>query len=373
MAIRSFWLAAAAVAVALTGAPHANAQDDTIKIGAIWPTKTLNGKQGVQGAQLAIDLVNADGGVNGRQLELVAYDTNLQPTDGVAAVQRLIDQDGVKIVTGELSSSVALAVVPVIQASDALYIAAVPKHPDVTKAENDRVFRLNSTTAMDSAFFDSYLSSRYPDGKIAFLAENNDFGKLWTDHFKQLYGDRLVFSELFGMTQSNFISMVSNLKASGADLVCIASSNVEQWGNILRNMSEAAYTPSQRCIMPGQMNSDGIRIAGDAAEGVFSADIYTSSIESDFNRRFVDAYREKFGNNPEKVEALAFQAVWIAAEAARKVGNADDVEALAEAIRSATWDGPVGSISFDEAGQASVGELFPMEVRDGRIGVITSN
>ncbi|MBX3540867.1 MAG: ABC transporter substrate-binding protein, partial [Chelatococcus sp.] len=79
--------------LAVTG--QANAADP-VKLGLINPIKTLIGKQNVEGAQLAVEMLNQDGGIlGGRKIELVTYDTNFSPPEGVAAIQRLLTQDKV--------------------------------------------------------------------------------------------------------------------------------------------------------------------------------------------------------------------------------------------------------------------------------------
>ncbi len=337
-----------------------------VKIGLIAPTKSLVGKQAVQGAQIAADFVNADGGVlGGRKIELITYDTNFQPNEGVAVTQRLLTQDGVKVIVGEISSTVALATLQLARASNAVFIAAVPKHPDVTKSGYDKVFRLNSTTEMDGEFV-AALKADAKVQKVAVIAENSDFGRVTIDGMKAQLGARVVMSDTYEMTQSDFSTLVTKAKASGADTVCIAGSNMEQYGNILRLQDELKLT-ARRCVMPGILNSRGVQIAGKGAEGAFSADIYVPSLQNPLNKRFVDGYQAKFKETPEKIEVLGFEAVWLAAQAMQKAGSADDTAKIAQALHGNTWDTPRGKVKFDNTGQASAGGLLPLVVKDGKI------
>lgn len=346
----------------LVAAPQAHAQ--AVKIGFVAPTKTLVGTQLQQGAQVAVDMINAAGGVSGRKIELVEYDTAFQPNEGVAAVQRLVNQDGVKVIVGEVSSTVGLAILQVARTTGTLFVAAVPKHPDITKSGYDRVFRLNSTTAMD-AQFNSVLKDVKPQ-KVAVIAENSDFGRLTIDNMKNLFGPAVVLAETYEMAQSDFSTLVTKTKASGADLICIAGSNMEQYGNILRMQRELKVT-GRRCLMPGILNSKGVEIAGLGAEEVFSADIYVPSLAGDLNRKFVDAFKSRFKAAPEKIEALGFESVWIVAQAMAKAGTIDDPAKISEAIRSNSWNTPRGDVKFDAAGQASSGDLIQLIVKDGVI------
>jgi len=278
----------------------------------------------------------------------------------------LLDQDGVKIVVGEISSTVALAVIPVVEGEDAIFLTAVPKHPDVTKPGQAGVFRVNSTTAMDDKEFDAILLRDLAPARVALIGENSDFGQLEVANWTKLFGDKVVSSSLFGMQQSDFSALVTNLRASDADTVCIVSTNMEQYGNILAMMRQVGFRP-KLCLAPGTLNSDGIRIAGEASEGALSAEIYLPSAPGAFNRQFVDAFTAKFHQAPGKVEELGFEVVWIAAQGMIKAGTADDTARIAAAIRSGQWETPRGTVTFDAVGQAHGEAAIPVTVRNGQL------
>lgn len=342
------------------------AAQGVVRIGFIGPTKSLVGKELAQGAQVAVDMINTGGGIlGGKKIELASFDTNFQPNEGVAAVQRLVSQSDVKVIVGEISSTVALSVLQVARASGTLFITAVPKHPDVTRSGYDRVFRLNSTTEMD-AEFGNILKQEYRPQRVAVIAENSDLGRVTISGMKKLFGDNLVMAETYEMTQSDFSTLVTKAKASKADLICIAGSNMEQYGSILR-LEEDLKIPAKRCVMPGILNSRGVKIAGKGAEGAFSADIYVPSLQNTMNKKFVDAYQARYREIPEKVELLGFESVWLAAQAMQKAGTSDDAGKIAAALRGSAWETPRGTVRFDSSGQAESGKLIRLEVKDGKL------
>lgn len=359
-------LRTAAVATALLLACGPARAAEPIPVGEIYPSKTVVGQQALHGGEIAADMLNAGGGVLGRPIRLIPYDTNFAPAEGVSAVQRLIDQDGVHLIAGEVSSTVALAVVPVVEAEDAVFIAAVPKHPDVTKAGQKAVFRANSTTSMDDGALNAALLKEVAPKRVALVGENSDFGQIEITNWKKLFGDKVVFSTLFGMQQSDFSAIVTNLRGSDADLVCIVSTNVEQYGNILTMLRQVGFRP-RLCLAPGTLTTDGVKIAGDAIEGALTADIYLPSMPGDANRRFVDVFRAKFHQDPGKIEELGFETVWIGAKAMEAAGTADDAARIAAAVRAGKWDTPRGTVTFDEVGQAHGEAAILVTVRDGQI------
>ena len=135
---------------------HSAMAQNTVPIGFIMPTKTVLGKQAVQAAQVAADMVNATGGVLGRQVKLVVYDDNYSAAEGAAAAQRAIDQDGAKFLGGNFSSSVAMAILPIAKAENAIYIASMPKSADVSKSGYAGAFMVNTTASEDKAALENY-------------------------------------------------------------------------------------------------------------------------------------------------------------------------------------------------------------------------
>src|SRR5690606_19785409 len=100
------------------------------------------------GAQVAAEMLNAGGGVlNGRRMELIVYDDNYQPADGVAAARKLIGEDKVSVVVGAINTAVSLGVMQVAQQGGAMFLAAVTKAPQIT--QYDRAFRFNPLVATD--------------------------------------------------------------------------------------------------------------------------------------------------------------------------------------------------------------------------------
>lgn len=339
---------------------------DPVVIGAIYPTKTAIGQQAMRGGQIALDMINAAGGVLNRPLKVVTYDTNFSPAEGASAVQRLIEQDKAKVVVGEIGSTVALAVIPIVLGEKAIFMAAIPKHPDVTKKGQPGIFRANSTSEMDDAAFDEILLKQVKPTKVGLIGENSDYGQLEVAHWKKLFGDKVVYSTLFGMQQSDFSSLVANLRASGADLVCIMSSIAEQYGNILANMNQIGFHP-KLCLAAGTLTADGVKVAGKGAEGALSSDIYLASVPGEFNKKFVEAFRAKYQYDPGKVEALGFEVVWIVAQAMKQANTVEDTARISAAIQSGKWEVPRGTVTFDDRGQARGTAAFPVVVKDGRI------
>ena len=344
-----------------------NAESGPVKIGVIMPTKSVIGQQGQQGAEIAAEMLNEQGGIlGGRKIQLISYDSNFQPVDGVAAAQRLINQDGVRFIAGTISSTVALAVLQIARANNALFIAAVPKHPQLTASGYDKVFRLTTTLDSDSEYFDRNLQEQVKPQKLAVVAENSDYGRYVLDSLKKRFGEKFVAGEFFELSQSDFSTLMTKVKAAGADTVCIVAGKSEQAANTVRAM-QAVGLNARKCMATGVLSNQVVRLAGDAAEGTIGTDIYISTTRNALNDDFVKRFVAKHGHVPEKTEELGFESVWVLAKVMAAAGTSTDTTKVAEVLHKNAWTTPRGEIRFDASGQSQAKGYIDFVVRGGKL------
>lgn len=339
-----------------------------VKIGLPGANKIFLGAQMVRGAQLAVKMINESGGVlGGRKLELVVYNTGFSPSDGVSVVQRLINEDGVKLITGEVSSTVVMAELPVMQASQVLFLASLPKHPAITQTGDVRVLRANTTTTMDIDAFKPALLAAAKGKKVGLITENTD---AWIESRKAvraLFVDpsQVVFDDKYEVQQNDFTALVTNAKQSGADVLCIMGTTPEHYSNIIRAAGEIGYHP-KIALVPGLIFPEAVTIAGAAMNGAFSADVYVPNIDNPQNHAFVAAFEKQYGKKPDKGVELGFESVWVIAKAVDKAGTADDAALIGKTIRGTVWHLPRGEIRYDDQGQAH-GKYYEITVQNGQI------
>lgn len=358
------WLGSCALASLLAAAPAA-AQD--VRIGVLYPIKTMLGQQGRNGAEIAADMINASGGVlDGRPLKLVVYDDNYQPADAVAAARKLLSEDKVPVIVGAINTAVSLGVTQVAQQSGAMFLAAVTKAPQVT--EYDRAFRFNPLVATDGEVFNQYLKDKVKPQRMAVVVENGDYGRSIIASMKSAFGSAVVATELYEiLKQTDFSTLASRVKSSNPDVVCMAFSAPEQGGSLLRTLAEAGVK-AKRCILPGSVTPSLLQVAGPAAEGAFTMDIWAPTMANETNRKFVAAYQAKYKVVPSKVDFLGFESMWVLGQVIRAAGTATDTAKLAATLRQGSWDSPRGTLRFP-ANQATSEKWVVLEVKDGKIAV----
>ena len=364
MEYKAVFLALAAALLSWT-APSLSAQPLPAVVGVIYPLKTLIGQQGRRGTELAVDMLNASGGVaGGSPVKVIVYDDNFSPADGVAAARRLASEDKVPIIVGTINSAVAMGVVQIAKQNQQLFLGAVTKAPGVT--DYDRGFRFNPTAATDGDILNKYLLDHVSPKRLVVISENGDYGRLSLASMKAAFGEKMAGAELFEiLKQTDFSTLATRVKAMNPDLVCIAATNLEQNGSLLRSMQEAGV-PGKRCMLPGSVTPALVSVAGPAAEGIFTLDIWSPSMKNDLNARFVSAFQSKYHEIPNKVDYLGFESMWVLGQAMRKAGTNSDTARLASTIGASTWDTPRGPVRF--VGNQAVPPVWvTMTVKGGKI------
>ena len=142
-------------------------------------------------------------------------------------------------------------------------------------------------------------------------------------------------------------------------------SNPEQGAALLRALAEAGV-PGKRCIFPGSLTPAFVAVAGRQGEGAVSLDRWDSSLDNEINRKFISIFKSRFGVQPNSLEYLSFEAVYLMGQAVRRAGTGNDTDKVAAALRDGTFDVPRGRLTF-QRNQATGGAFVPLIVKDGAV------
>jgi branched-chain amino acid transport system substrate-binding protein len=373
--------AAAAMLAAGLLASGAQAQDGPIKVGIIFP---LSGGAGPQGEHVnwAIEamaaMINEDGGVMGRQLELISRDDESTPAVGVSRANELISE-GVDVIIEGWNSPVTLAMQPVIARAGIMDITAISKADPILSGEgNPLAVRLNSSNAQDGAVVAQFIADEGAK-RIAFLTENDAYGTgaqaSIEGALKEMgYDYEKVAEELFPFDQADFRVQLSNVKAAEPDITIAINANEGLGMPAIIRQAKRSRLPGQLVAAVGTIAPSVIKIAGDSAEGLVGADIYFPSVEpfasNEVNQRFIATTQEMHDYTPDKFMALGASALQVWAMAANEVQSLEK-EAVANRIRGGTFNNTIlGEMTFEANGQLKSNH-YVFDVTDQQIVVRT--
>lgn len=351
-------------AAGLSLAVPANAE--TIKIGFNVPLTgfaAADGNSALMGAQLAIEQVNATGGINGDILELVVYDDQASPKEAAPLAVKLTTQDEIVAgISGSYSGSTRAAAT-IFQENKVPYISAYAIHPDITRAGN-YVFRTSFVGEVQGRAGAKLLGEMMGAKRVSMITLSNDFGKSLAAGFREKAGDfgiEIVSEYEYSIKDREFGPIVSRIKSETPEAI-YASGYFFTAGPLVRQLRAVGVNVP----IVGQEGYDGykfIEIAGKDAEGV----IITTSLDRDSQdplvREFMDGFAAKADYPADMVGASSHTAVMVLAQAMRTAVTRDRV-AIRDAIAATRLTTATGTIAFNDLGEVQK-DVQVQIVRDG--------
>jgi branched-chain amino acid transport system substrate-binding protein len=328
--------------------------EQKLKVGVAGP---MTGNDAVFGAQLkngvaqAIEDINAAGGLNGQQIELVVGDDAGDPKQGRAVANNFVGE-GVGFVVGHFNSGVTEPSSDVYAENGILMITPGSTNPKITERGLVNVFRVCGRDDQQGKIAGEYIVQNFKDKKIAIVHDKTTYGKGLADETKKAInglGITEVLYEGVNARERDFSALVSKIKESGAELVYWGGVHTEG-GSILRQMRSAGVN----AVM---MGGDGIatnefaQLAGPGAEGT----LMTFGPDPQ-KRPEAQAVLAKFAARnfkPEAYTLYAYASVQVIAEAAKAINSLDPVKVAAELHSGKTYKTVIGDLSFDAKGDVT--------------------
>ena len=339
------------MAIALTGAASYTLAADNIKIGLAGPVTGAVAQYGDMqfiGAQMAIEQINKEGGVNGQQLEGIVYDDACDPKQAVAVANKIVN-DEVSFVVGHLCSSSTQPASDIYEDEGILMITAASTSPDITSRGYELVFRTIGLDSLQGPTAGNFIADTVKPKNVAVIHDKQQYGEGIATAVKETLEKKGVKVGLFeGINAGDkyFSSMISKLKQENVDFVYYGGYHPEL-GLLLRQAKEKGL--NVRFMGPeGVGNKEISAIAGPASEGLLVT-LPKSFDQDPRNQKLVDAFKAKKQDPSGPFVFPAYAAVQVIAEGIEKAGSTDTAK-VAEALRSNTFDTPTGNLSFDEKG-----------------------
>jgi len=345
-----FAIVAFFAAIGLSGSVEAA---DKVKIGFHAPLTGFaasDGKSSSEGAKLAVEQINATGGINGKMVELVIYDDQAKPAQAIPIANKLIGKDKVVVGVSGSYSGPTRSAAGVFQEAKIPYISAYAIHPDITRA-GDYVFRTSFLGAIQGRAGAMLIGNILGKKRVVMITLQNDFGKSLAKGFKEVagkYGIEIINEYQYSIKDRLFGSIVAKVKADNPDAL-YASGYYFTAGPLVSQLRAAGVTVP----IIGQEGYDSqkfIEIAGEAAEGV----IITTSLDRDSSepetRRFIEEFEKKTGFKTDMVAASGHTAIIVVCEAMKKAGTTDP-KAIRDAIAATDLKVSTGTIKFNKLGE----------------------
>jgi len=342
---------------------------DTVKIGMLAPLTGFAAADGFsvnESVKIAVEKVNAEGGVLGKKVELICYDDAADPKQSVLLANKLIEQDKVVAFVAGSYSLPTRAVSALFNDAGIPLVSAYALHPDITIG--DYTFRngfLGTVEGKGAAYTAVKLLKAK---KIALIVSDNDFGTTLTQGFEEYVKDhpeaKIVSHQKYPMSEKDFKPYLSKMKASNPDVVFF-SGYYFQTAPALKQAKEMGIK-TQFIGEEGADSPKTLEIAGKAAEGF----IMITNLDRDDKRKvvqdFLATYRKRHKIEPDMVGASAYDGFMLLVNAMRQAKTTDGAAVAKALANTKNYDGLTGVINgFTKEGEV----IKPIQVQIVKNGV----
>jgi urea transport system substrate-binding protein len=369
-------LKGSAAAGALAILPPMAFADGTIKVGSIHDTSgifDIYGKPMDKAVQMAIDEINAAGGLAGMQLEKITYDTQSDMALYTQYAQQLTRQDHVNVVHGGILSASREAIRPTLRKAETLYFYNTQYEGGVC---DRNIFCTGVTPAQQSEVLLPAIIEKWGK-KIYTLAADYNYGQItakWVQHYAEQNGGEVIQADFFPLDVADFGATITKIQEAKPDIVMSIlvggahMSFYRQWA--------AAGMKSKIPMASTTLCAGNEHVALTPAEGDGIMVVYSFSRElpSDANKAFLERWKAKFGdvNDTHELAVATYNGMNLWALGVAKAGSIDRMKVI-EALESGiSFSGPTGKITIDPATHHCTTDVHLIEVKDQKMNVLKS-
>lgn len=343
--------------------------------GSLSGSQATFGQSTDNGIKLAVEEINAAGGINGKKVRLITYDDKGDAREAGTAVTRLVTKDGVVAVLGEVASSLSLAGAPVCQDNGVPMITPSSTNPKVTKA-GEMIFRVCFIDPFQGSVCAKFAreSDRLKASKAAILTDQaSAYSVGLQEEFEKAFvalGGTVVSKQTYSEGDQDFSAQLTAIRSSEPDVVFIPGYYTD-----VGNIAVQAKKLGLNAPLLGGDGWDSSKlgeIGGEALNGCFYSNHYSHQDPSERVQTFIKKYAEKHNNEtPDGLAALGYDAARILFQAMASAKSLGGTDLAAELAKTKDFDGVTGRISID-ADRNAVKPAVILEMKDGSPHFVTT-
>jgi branched-chain amino acid transport system substrate-binding protein len=365
--------------ILLAGFTNSNAAGDGPQIACVGPFTGEGAQYGSffkKGAEVALEIVNSEGGINKKSLQIQYEDDKLSPQESTFVASKLCKESKTLAVVGHLMSTQNLAAVPIYKKCELVTINFTATDPKLSGA-SPFWFRNVITTEYMDAVLAKYAIDQWKPKSVAILYLLSDATMANAEDFKKLMegkGVKVVAFESHQPNEKEFVGTLTKIQPLNPDFIFIASLYTE--ASMIIKQAREMGMKTQFLGMEALYNPRLPELAGSGSEGTVSIGYFHPAMGYPKTKEFVDRFIKKYNEDPESLAIGAADGVFLAAAALRKYGeNRGAIKKYLEGLtEKEPFMGIAGPISFSKSHDLLSKPMAMLKVEQGKwkfIGVGT--
>ncbi len=319
------------------------------------------------GIMMAMEEVNSSGGILGKKVRIITEDDQSKPEEAKTAVLKLIKQNGVVAVLGEVASSRSLAAAPECQKSKIPMLSPASTNPKVTEV-GDYIFRACFVDSFQGEAMAKFARESLRLNKVAILKDiKNDYSVGLADFFEKTFkslGGEIVEVQSYSEGDIEFRAQLTAIKNRNPEGIFVPGYYTEV-GLIARQAKELGFT-GPLLGGDGWDSPKTIEIGGDSVNGSYFSNHYASDDPNPLVQNFIEKYKKQHGGIPDAMAVLGYDSAHLLFDAIKRAGSIEPTKIRDALAATKDFQGVSGNISMDENRNAKK-RLVILKIEGGRI------
>jgi branched-chain amino acid transport system substrate-binding protein len=306
------------------------------------------GQSTKNGVEMAADELNKAGGINGRQVTILSEDDEGRPEKAATVVTKLIDQDKVVALLGEVASGNSLAAAPKAQGAKVPMISPSSTNPAVTQV-GDYIFRVCFIDPFQGDVMAKFAANTLKAKKAAIMLDfNSPYSRGLTEFFEASFtklGGQIVNKQSYTQGDRDYKGQLTAIRSANPDVIYVPG----YYGEV----GVIAKQAKQLDIKAPMLGGDGWDstqlwdLGGESLNGSYISNHYSVDDPSPAIQKFVADYKARFGNVPDALAALGYDAMRVLADAMKRAGTTQEPQLRDAIAASKNFPGVTGNITID--------------------------
>lgn len=344
-----------------------NQKQDTIKIGVIGTMTgfgSYQGKQELNGLNLAKEEINTKGGINGKKIQFIIEDSQANPAKAVTAIHKLVNIDKVKFVIGDSWSSTTVALVPITNRTNTILISPIALLDELS--QDDLFFRTIPTTKEMMKVLADHAFNKMNVRKVAIIHQETSFGHEhatdFTNEFTKL-GGQIVAQEGIDLKQTNLRAELIRVKSKNPDTIFNLHATGPSLGIMMKQAKELGINV-QWISSFGAQNAPLVKEFGETVEGLTYPYPYDMDSSNQSTKDFIRKYQTKYNELPDLTAANSYDILRILIKAIEQKGsNPQDIKQFL--LEMPPLKGASGELHFDKNGDVQK-TIFIKQIKNSK-------
>ncbi len=342
---------------------------DTIKLALLAPLTGQNAEYGKGfevATKMAIDEINAAGGVKGKMLEIVVGDSKGEPKESSDLARQYADDQNIMAIVGDFSSGASMANAPIVDAAGLVQISPTASNPEYA-GMSPYTFSIMGRQDAEGPFVAKYILDKKIGAKdVSIMYINSDWGVPTFEAVSkeiEAIGLNIVSTADYVSGETDYSSVITKAKAGNPDTVLILDQGALP--QILNQMAQGGWTDVNLVNLGAGASQQVIDLTGDNSDALYTSTPFFFDPTNEKDEAWKNKFKELAGFEPTVHPVCAYDCVYVLAEAMNKIEGEITREAIREKVQETDYVGMTGPIKFNPAGDVNRQYLIT-QVIDGK-------